>query len=69
MIDLSSEHAGTLCGVSNSISALPGVIGNSATGYILGATGSWTIVFGIVEVMYVIGLFAFIGLARDKLKR
>lgn len=66
LIDLSAEHAGTLCGISNSIAALPGAIGNTVTGAVLKAThGSWSAVFLIVEAIYVVGLCVFLWLARD----
>ena len=68
LIDLSAEHAGTLCGVSNSIAAIPGVVGNTVTGAVLHATGSWTVVFAIVEAVYVVGLVLFFVLARDTVR-
>lgn len=68
LIDLSPQHAGTLCGVSNSIAALPGVVGNTVTGAVLRATGSWSAVFLIVEAVYGVGLLAFLLLARDTVR-
>ena len=32
LIDLSPQHAGVLCGISNTIGTIPGMVGNQLTG-------------------------------------
>uniref|UniRef100_A0A7R9YQ47 Major facilitator superfamily (MFS) profile domain-containing protein n=1 Tax=Chlamydomonas euryale TaxID=1486919 RepID=A0A7R9YQ47_9CHLO len=40
--DLSPKYAGALLGITNTAGALPGVLGVTAAGYFLDATGSWS---------------------------
>jgi MFS transporter, ACS family, solute carrier family 17 (sodium-dependent inorganic phosphate cotransporter), other len=49
-----------LLGLSNTFAALPGIVGVPLTGYILDATGSWQIVFGIAIGFYMFGTLIFL---------
>ncbi len=54
-LDIGPRYAGALMGLSNTAGTLPGIIGVTVTGYILEATGSWALVFGIASGLYVAG--------------
>ena len=54
-LDIAPRYAGALMGLSNTAGTLPGIIGVTVTGYILAATGSWPLVFGIAAALYVAG--------------
>jgi len=60
LIDLSPQHAGVLCGLSNTIATLPGVFGNLITGLVLSITGSWTAVFAFFVLLYIVGLHVYL---------
>ena len=51
MIDIAPLHSADVMGLSNTIATIPGIVGNTVTGYILDLTNSWLAVFG--------GFFAF----------
>jgi len=54
------EYAGILLGISNTIAALPGIIGVALTGLILDTTGgNWNVVFGIAIGFYILGTFVY----------
>ncbi|EDO46529.1 predicted protein [Nematostella vectensis] len=53
--DLSPGFAGSISGVVFTISAIPGVLGVYATGYILHVTNSWTTVFQLTAVICTAG--------------
>src|SRR5262249_57480742 len=54
-LDIGPRYAGPLMGLSNTAGTLPGVIGVTVTGYLLEATGSWALGFGIPAGPYVAG--------------
>ncbi len=57
--DNAPRHAGTLMGIVNSIASIPGIIGVAATGLILDATGSWTLVFWSLGGVATFGMITF----------
>lgn len=56
LIDLAPNYAGFACGLANSFGTLPGIYGNTMTGFVLRETCSWTAVFGVAMAHWVIGL-------------
>ena len=65
-LDIGPRYAGALMGLSNTAGTLPGVIGVTVTGYILEATGSWALVFGIAAALYVAGATAWLLFATGE---
>ncbi len=65
-LDIGPRYAGALMGLSNTAGTLPGVIGVAATGYILEATGSWVMVFGIAAGLYVFGAIVWLVFATGE---
>ena len=65
-LDIAPRYAGALMGLSNTAGTLPGVIGVAVTGYILAATGSWPLVFGIAAALYVAGGIAWLVFATGE---
>ena len=66
IVDIDPERAGFLCGVSNFFATLPGIYGNSLTGYILddGGTGAWGAVFLVTIIHWAIGGILYTSFAR-----
>lgn len=54
-LDIAPKHAGVVFGAGNTAATLAGFLSVPATGFILEATGSWPLVFGITAAHYVIG--------------
>jgi MFS transporter, ACS family, solute carrier family 17 (sodium-dependent inorganic phosphate cotransporter), other len=65
-LDIAPRYAGALMGLSNTAGTLPGVIGVAVTGYILDATGSWSLVFGIAAALYVAGTAVWLVFAKGE---
>ena len=65
-LDIAPRYAGALMGLSNTAGTLPGVIGVAVTGYILDATGSWSMVFGIAAGLYVAGAAVWLVFAKGE---
>ena len=65
-LDIAPRYAGPLMGLSNTAGTLPGVIGVAVTGYILDATGSWALVFGIAAGLYVAGTAVWLLFAKGE---
>jgi len=63
-LDIAPRYAGALMALSNTAGTMPGVIGVTVTGYILDATGSWTLVFGIAAGLYVAGTIVWLAFAK-----
>jgi ACS family sodium-dependent inorganic phosphate cotransporter len=55
-LDIAPRHAGILMGLTNTAGTLPGILGVTITGFILDATGSWALVFGVAAAIYLAGL-------------
>jgi hypothetical protein len=60
MIDIAPADAGIVCGLSNTISTLPGAYGNSLTGFVLSTTNSWPAVFGVAIGHWTVGALVFL---------
>ena len=65
-LDIAPRYAGPLMGLSNTAGTLPGVIGVTVTGYILDATGSWALVFGIAAGLYLAGTAVWLAFAKGE---
>lgn len=66
-MDIAPKYAGTLMGITNTMAAIPGIIGVYAAGYILEATGSWVMVFQLAGAVSLFGmLFYLIFASADK---
>lgn len=63
MLDLGPRHAGQLMAVSNTFATVPGIVGNTITGWVLSSTGSWPTVFAIASCVYFMGGVVFLGLS------
>ena len=59
-LDVGPTYAGILMGLSNTVAALPGIIGVAAAGFILRATGSFSAVFFLIAAVYVTGLSGYV---------
>ena len=58
--DLSSEHAGVLVGISNSVASLPGIVGQSMTGLILKwSNNDWFTIFALAAGIEMCGCLTF----------
>ncbi|MHB8383014.1 MAG: ACS family MFS transporter, partial [Candidatus Binataceae bacterium] len=55
-LDIGPTYAGVLMGISNTIAAIPGIIGVAVTGFIVQASGSFAAVFYLIAAVDVIGL-------------
>lgn len=44
---------------SNTGAAIPGIVGVALTGFILDTTGSWSLVFGIAILFYLLGTIVY----------
>ena len=59
--DLSAKHAPILCGISNSMASLPGIVGQSLTGAILkSSNNNWFIIFALASGIEMFGAFIFL---------
>eukprot|EP00878_Enallax_costatus_P018366 GHUV01019333.1.p1 GENE.GHUV01019333.1~~GHUV01019333.1.p1 ORF type:complete len:130 (+),score=27.71 GHUV01019333.1:597-986(+) len=64
--DISSRYASVLFGITNALSSLMGTFSVYATGLILDATNSWSLVFEGVAVVYLLGAVGFLALASSE---
>lgn len=63
--DLSPRHAPVLLGLTNTVGAVPGIIGVAVTGALLDATGSWPVaLFTPSIVFFLLGSAAFTAYGR-----
>ncbi len=67
-LDVGPTYAGVLMGITNSIAALPGIIGVAAAGFILRATGSFTAVFYLIAAVYAVGMLGYLAWASGERK-
>lgn len=51
---------------SNTGAAIPGIVGVALTGYILDATGSWSLVFAIAIFFYLLGTVVYNALGTGE---
>ncbi len=54
-LDIAPRHAGVIFGAGNTAATLAGFISVPVTGFVLQATESWPLVFGITALNYVVG--------------
>ena len=63
LIDIGGpQNAGILCGVSNTVATVPGIVGNLITGAVLGS-GGWSVVFMVCVAMYLVSCCMYVWLA------
>ena len=66
-LDIGPRYAGILLGLSNTAGTIPGIVGVTLTGFILDATGSWSLVFLIASGIYVFGALVWLLFATGEL--
>ena len=67
--DLSVEYSSVVCGVSNSVASIPGVIGGQLVGHLLVSTGNdWSFIFQMAAGVELVGALIFLigGSAEDQ---
>ena len=65
MVDIGGANAGHIMGISNTIATIPGMVGNTLTGAILQATGSWSMVFFLAATAYALAGVIYFWTADD----
>ncbi|KAH9616778.1 hypothetical protein KSS87_014933 [Heliosperma pusillum] len=65
--DMSSEYASILLGITNTVGAVPGIIGVALTGYLFDSTHSWSIsLFAPSIFFYLTGTIVWLAFASSK---
>nr|KYP57331.1 hypothetical protein KK1_003591 [Cajanus cajan] len=65
--DMSPEYASILLGITNTVGAIPGIVGVALTGYLLDSTHSWSIsLFAPSIFFYVTGTIVWLVFASSK---
>ncbi len=59
-LDVGPTYAGILMGISNTIAAIPGMIGVAVAGFIVQASGSFTAVFYLIALVYALGMTGYL---------
>lgn len=67
-LDVGPTYAGVLMGISNTIAAIPGIIGVAVTGFIVQASGSFAAVFYLIAAVDAIGLLGYLRWASGDRK-
>jgi MFS transporter, ACS family, solute carrier family 17 (sodium-dependent inorganic phosphate cotransporter), other len=67
-LDVGPTYAGVLMGISNTIAAIPGIIGVAITGFIVQASGSFAAVFYLIAAIDAIGLLGYLRWASGERK-
>lgn len=65
-LDIGPNHAGTLMGITNTAGTIPGICGVLVTGYILEATGSWAMVWGVTAGVTLFGMVFYLLFASGE---
>ncbi len=65
-LDIGPRYAGILLGFTNTAGTIPGIVGVTLTGFILDATGSWSLVFLISAGIYVFGVLVWLLFATGE---
>jgi len=62
-LDIAPNYSGILLGITNTFATIPGIIGNTFTGWILDQTNNWNIVFLVASLVYTFGaiIYLFFG--------
>ncbi|XP_052199349.1 probable anion transporter 6, chloroplastic [Diospyros lotus] len=65
--DISPEYASILLGITNTVGAVPGIVGVALTGYLLDSTNSWSLsLFAPSIVFYLTGTIVWLAFASSK---
>uniref|UniRef100_A0A6N2KI72 Major facilitator superfamily (MFS) profile domain-containing protein n=1 Tax=Salix viminalis TaxID=40686 RepID=A0A6N2KI72_SALVM len=65
--DISPEYASILLGITNTVGAIPGIVGVALTGYLLDTTHSWSIsLFAPSIFFYLTGTIVWLAFASSK---
>uniref|UniRef100_A0A7C9A4V8 Major facilitator superfamily (MFS) profile domain-containing protein n=2 Tax=Opuntia streptacantha TaxID=393608 RepID=A0A7C9A4V8_OPUST len=65
--DMSPEYASILLGITNTVGAVPGIVGVALTGYLLDSTHSWSIsLFAPSIFFYLTGTIVWLAFASSK---
>ncbi|KAL1372226.1 hypothetical protein HN51_002363 [Arachis hypogaea] len=65
--DMSPEYASILLGITNTVGAIPGIVGVALTGYLLDSTHSWSISLFVPSIFfYLTGTFIWLAFASSK---
>ncbi|HUY29232.1 MAG TPA: MFS transporter [Candidatus Binataceae bacterium] len=67
-LDVGPTYAGVLMGISNTIAAIPGIIGVPVAGFIVQATGSFAAVFYLIAAVDVAGMIGYLAWASGERK-
>jgi MFS family permease len=62
-MDIAPKYAGTLMGITNTMAAVPGIIGVYTAGLILELTGSWALVFQLAGAISIFGMLFYLRFA------
>ncbi len=62
-MDIAPKYAGTLMGITNTMAAVPGIIGVYTAGLILELTGSWVLVFQLAGTISLFGMLFYLRFA------
>jgi MFS transporter, ACS family, solute carrier family 17 (sodium-dependent inorganic phosphate cotransporter), other len=62
-MDIAPKYAGTLMGITNTMAAVPGIIGVYTAGLILELTGSWALVFQLAGAISLFGMLFYLRFA------
>jgi ACS family sodium-dependent inorganic phosphate cotransporter len=65
-LDIAPKHAGVVFGAGNTSATVAGLLAVPVTGFVLQATGSWPLVFGITAAHYVAGAALFAWWVGDR---
>lgn len=58
-LDIAPKNAGVVFGAGNTAATAAGLLSVPVTGWVLAGTGSWSLVFGIAALHYVVGALLF----------
>ena len=67
-LDVGPTYAGVLMGISNTVAAIPGIIGVAVAGFIVQATGSFAAVFYLIAAVDVAGMIGYLAWASGERK-
>jgi len=67
-LDVGPTYAGVLMGISNTIAAIPGIIGVAVAGFIVQASGSFAAVFYLIAAVDAVGLIGYLRWASGERK-
>lgn len=65
-LDIAPSNAGIIFGAGNTAATVAGLLSVPVTGLVLQGTGSWSLIFGIIAVHYVVGAALWVAWVGDK---